>query len=173
MASFEKSHTDYKMKKVIIFFITAFLSYSCSTNRNSVEEIPTDFYFNLDWGNEYFSSRKDAFYRQYERKIDSVKVKLTKSERTQAYERIHDNHFNAFPENFEQDANQIPIDAGTYELKITVHENGKLKTVSYDTRSFSESKKNKAKSFLELFENLSEIVKEKEAVKKMPYSTIE
>src|SRR6218665_1329008 len=155
------------MKKILLLLLTTFLSLSCSTNRNSAEKIPTDFYFNLDWGNEYFSSRKNAFYRQYERSIDSVKVKLTESEKAKAYKLIHDFKFDSFPGSFENNSNEIPTDAGRYPLKITVHENGKLKTVLYDSRSVTDSKKDKAKPFLELLKSLSEIVREKEAVKKM------
>ena len=161
------------MKKILLLLLTTFLSLSCSTNRNSAEKTPTDFYFNLDWGNEYFSSRKNAFYRQYERSIDSVKVKLTESEKAKAYKLIHDFKFDSFPGSFENNSNEIPTDAGKYQLKITVHENGKLKTVLYDNRNVTDRKKDKAKPFLELLESLSEIVREKEAVKKMQYSTID
>jgi hypothetical protein len=161
------------MKKLLLLLLTTFLSLSCSTNRNSVEKIPKDFYFNLDWGNEYFSSRKNAFYRQYERSIDSVKVKFTKSEKAKAFKLIHEFKFDSFPESFENNLNEIPTDAGNHVLKITVCENGKLKTVSYDDRNVTESKKEKAKPFLELFKKLEEIVKQKEAVKNMSNSTID
>ena len=133
------------MKKILLLLITTFLSLSCSTNRNSAEKIPPDFYFNLDWGNEYFSSRKNAFYRQYERSIDSVKVKLTESEKAKAYKLIQDFKFDSFPGSFENNSNEIPTDAGRYQLKITVHKNGKLKTVLYDNRNVTDSKKDKAK----------------------------
>ncbi len=161
------------MKKILLLFIITFLSLSCTSHKNSAEKTPSDFYFNLDWGNEYFSSRKNAFYRQYESSIDSVKVELTESEKAKAYKLINDFQFNSFPESFENSSNEIPTDAGKYQLKITVHENGKLKTVFYDNRNVTESKKEKAKPFFELLKSLSEIVREKQAVKSMKYSTID
>jgi|SRR6218665_1700334 len=135
--------------------------------------MPSDFYFNLDWGKEYFSSRKNTFHRQNEKSIDSVKVKLTELEKLKAYKLIHDFQFDSFPESFENNSKEIPVHVGEYPLKIAVHQNGKLKTVSYDTRNVTLYKKDNAKPFLELLKSLSEIVKEKEAVKKMQYSSID
>ena len=161
-------------KTLIIFFISAIcLGFKTETklSNNKEIDIPKDFYFNIDLLNaDYYNGRKKLYYRQYSSGVKGVKLKLNRTEKAKIFKHLADYNFDSFPDNFDsKDVHFVPTDSQT-KIFITAYYNGKLKTVTYNFGLTDDTNKAKAKSFLELYQKISEFISKKKIIRNLPKS---
>lgn len=134
------------------------------------QEVPADFNFFINsGGNDSYNSKYNSFYRKYTEDEKTIKAKLTKKEKEKIYSFIMKINFLKMLVKF-QPKGIVRITNPSFSESITVYVNGKNKSVVYDTGYTNDLNDKKAKSFLELYEMIWDILYKKKEIIELPES---
>ena len=166
-----------RMKKIhyIVLIFSLFSVYSFSQKKQFLKEVPTDFHFEIrDGGNNAYNSLYNNFYRSYSDSVGTIKVELTKDEKERIYSFMNKISFHKMPTQFKPLEMEIKtIQNPSFQRSVIVYFNGKKKFVSYKTGFTSDLNNQRAKSFLEFYKMIWEIIYNKEEMINIPESDID
>lgn len=178
------------MRYLYLLLLILPLCYSCKYKH----EMPSNFYFKMDDGaTDYYDSEKDLFYRTFLiesefKDADSVLVKknsISKKEfplklNEKDYKEIYDLYkkinFQDFPSTFEidWDNSKMFLKTPSFEISLEICEGDICTKVVADIINIDNPIKDKRKGlkYVELYELIWKIIKEKEEYKMIPKSNI-
>ncbi|WP_367769426.1 hypothetical protein AB3G33_11195 [Flavobacterium sp. WC2421] len=155
------------MKKIkyIVLIFSLFSFYCFSQKKQLLNEIPTDFHFEIsDGGNNAYNSLYNNFYRTYIDSVATIKVELTKDEKERIYSFMKKISFHKMPNQFKPKEKIITIKNPSFQRSVIIYSNGEKKFVSYKTGFTSDLNDQRAKPFLEFYKMIWEIIYKKEQV---------
>ncbi|MBD8388853.1 hypothetical protein [Dysgonomonas sp. BGC7] len=178
------------MKYLYLLLFTSLLYHSCKYQN----EVPSNFNFIInDGANDSYNSEKGLFYREslIESKFyddDSIltkgyiidkkeySIKLKENDYKRVYKLYKSINFQSFPSKFEieWDNPEIIITSPSFESSLEIYENNNCKKVIADIPNINNPIKDRKQSikYLELYDLIWEIIKEKEEYKITPKSNM-
>ena len=150
-----------------LIFLSGCISQKSIQNENTKYKLQKDFYIIISTYDSY-NSEKGEYYRLYRRGTEIVKLELTKKDKKKINEYINYYKFYDFPKEFESlpDKNGVK-DLSNYPgetIAINVHNNKNTKNVVYNSSDTSIEFKNRTKSFLEFYNIVWNIIKNKKEI---------
>ncbi|MBZ4036190.1 hypothetical protein K6T82_15560 [Flavobacterium sp. 17A] len=149
----------------ILFGLFGFRSekYSLMVKR----EIPSDFYFVINDGRiDSYNSQLNSFSRKYLEEERVLKIALTEKEKEKIYSLIQKSNFLKMPMKFEP-IGEIKIKDPSFTRVIVANVNGERKMVSYNDGWTNALNDKKAKSFLDLYTEIWNVLYEKQELREM------
>lgn len=151
--------------KRIIFYLFILCIFSCDTKN----ELPGDFTFKIDFGNQSYDSKSEILTRKFRNSKDKhVTIKFSEKQKIEIYQYYNKMAFLKFPIEFECDSLYKKYNENFTDIEIEITANEIVKASRTKTWCVYKIEPKKEKQLLDLSQYIIKIIKENKEYKKLP-----